>query len=423
MQEHTPDIPDNDEASLPSIDTSVGKLRRAATILLSLVVVAAGVVGAAYLNKSGPRAQKRPPVREVPLVETVTLTEGTEQVMIPAMGSVVPARTLTLKSRVAGEVVRLHPEFIDGGLVKKGEILVTLDGQDYRLAIARQQSVVTQAEFELKLELGHQEVARREWDLLNQSKYATGSDESLALRKPHLDKAQAALAAAKAALAQAELDLERTVIRAPFNAIVRHKQVAVGAQVTTQEALGELVGTDTYWVEVPVAVNWLQWIQIPRRGSDGGALARIVYQNGHVRQGRVIKLLGELESEGRMARVLVAVTDPLNLDSTVPDAPRLLIGEFVRVEISGKRVDAVIRIPRHALRDDRFVWIAGDGDTLDIRPVVPIWRTPDDVLLRNGIRPGERLIISDLPNPVQGMPITTKTTGEKTGGKKGRTAS
>jgi multidrug efflux pump subunit AcrA (membrane-fusion protein) len=174
---------------------------------------------------------------------------------------------------------------------------------------------VTDAEYNLKLELGHQEVAKREWMLLNGGKPAKSSDVDLALRKPHLDKAKADLEAAKAELKQANLNLARTRIRAPFNAIVRTHNVEMGSQVSIQDPLAELVCTDEYWIKVSIPVDRLKWISTPRNATESGSAVRIYYRNGFERTGTVIKLFGDLETEGRMARILVSVEDPLSLES------------------------------------------------------------------------------------------------------------
>jgi hypothetical protein len=122
----------------------------------------------------------------------------------------------------------------------------------------------------------------------------------------------------------------------------------------------------------------------------------------------VIRLLGDLEPDGRMARVLVAVPDPLDLGRPADDRMPLLIGDYVRVEIHGRRIDGVYRIPRSALRDNTRVWVATDQDRLSIRTVAVAWRDAETVLVQRGVAPGERLIISDLPAPVAGMALRIK---------------
>jgi RND family efflux transporter MFP subunit len=389
---------------LSTSDTSApSKLKAVIQLLLVVVVIAGGVAAGAYFKKTAPTTKRRPPAPLAPLVETQTLTRSDYTVAITAMGEVVPAEEMVLRARVGGEVVRLHQEFSVGGLLKKGQELLRVDDSDYRLAAAQAESQVVDSEYALSLEEGRQAVARREWSLLNGK--GQGMDAELALRKPHLKKAQADLAAAQAALEKARLDLARTRLTAPFNAMVRTRQVASGSQIGTQEALAELVGIDRFWVEVSLPVDRLDWIQIPRSNSDRGAAARVHYAAGHQVAAEVVRLRGDLTAEGRMARVLLEVSDPLGLQAANRKRAPLLIGEFVRVEIEGRKLKEVVTLPRTALHDDNSVWLATPADTLTIRTVTPVWRDADQVVVQAGLAPGDRLITTALPAPVEGMPL------------------
>jgi RND family efflux transporter MFP subunit len=399
----------NDEKMTLSVETDGGATRRnrwrwIANLLLCLVIIAVGLGLAEYIKKTSPKAQKRIPQRNIPRVETMTLFPVDHQVSVSAMGSVVPAREMTLKSRVSGQIESLHPEFMAGGFVKQGERILKIDPQDFQLALARKESQLANARYELKLEMGYQEVAQREWTLLNSGRPADPADVELALRKPHLAKAQSDLKAAQAELEQARLSLARTDITAPFNAVVRDKFVEIGSQVSTQDALAELVGTDEYWIRVALPVDRLGWIRIPANRFETGAPASVHYR-GHRREGRVIRMLGDLESQGRMARILIAVSDPLGVNDKDPDRPPLLIGEYVRVEIKGVQLAGVYRIPRSALRDNSTIWLAGADGILRIAPVVTVWRDDRIVLVENHINPGDRLVVSDLAAAVDGMSV------------------
>ena len=374
-------------------------------IVLSLVILGAGIGAASYLKNSAPRTKKRPPVKLSPTVLIQTVKPSSYQIIVTAMGTVIPAREVVLKSRVSGEIVEIHPEFTEGGFLKKDTRILQIDPQDYELALARKRSTVTDAEYALKLELGHQAVAKREWELLNQGKAALDMEKELALRQPHLDKVRADLSAAEAELKAAMLDLERTHITLPFNAMVRSKSVDRGSQVTPQEPLAELVGTDAYRVQASLPVDRLEWIDVPVQTGDHGSKARIIYGRGNECSGKVIRLLGDLAAEGRMARILVEVADPLGLNASNQNRTPLLIGEYVRVKIIGRKLDNVFQIPRTALKDNSSIWIVGENQTLEIRKVRAVWRDADVVLLQDGLKPGERLIVSDLPAPVEGMTV------------------
>ena len=397
-------VDDNQSKQVPEKQVNPARRQRPIVrIVLSLLILAAGVGGALYLKNSAPRAQKRAPTKLSPTVQVLTVKLSDYQIVVTAMGTVIPDREVLLKSRVSGEVVEIHPEFTEGGFLKKHTKVLQIDPLDYELALARKRSAVTDAEYSLKLELGHQAVAKREWELLNEGKPAQNMEKELALRQPHLNKVRADLTAAEAELRAAMLDLERTQIRAPFNAMVRSKSVDLGSQVTPQEALAELVGTDTYRIQVSIPVDRLEWISTPSQAGDPGSKVRIIYGQGHKRSGRVIRLMGDLATEGRMARILVEVVDPFGLNASTQDRTPLIIGEYVRVEIQGHKLDGVFEIPRTALRDFSSVWLVGKNQTLEIRQVRPIWRDPKIVLLKDALKPGEHLIVSDLAAPVEGM--------------------
>ena len=381
--------------------------RYAATVMICLVIVSAGVGLGVHLVETAPKAQRRPPAKTLPQVEAMTLHPVEHRVVIEAMGSVIPAREMVLKSRVSGQVAVIDAEFAAGGIVAKGQRLVKIDPQDYQLALARKESQLTNAQYELKLEMGYQEVARKEWALLSKGQPLQAGDEELALRKPHLAKVRSDVAAARSELEQARLDLARTDIKAPFNALIRDTHIEVGSQVSPQDALAEMVGIDEYWIRVALPVDRLGWFDIPSRRSDpdGPGAAVSVSYRGHRRSGRVIRLLGDLETQGRMARILVAVKDPLGLESKTSDGPPLLIGEYVRVKIQGRLLTDVYKIPRASLRDNDTIWLAGTDDTLQIKPVEILWRDNRVVLVADHLQAGDRLVVSDLVTPVQGMAL------------------
>jgi RND family efflux transporter MFP subunit len=383
------------------------KLLRLAAVCM---ILGAGVALGVYLYHSKPRTQKAPPRKWIPLVQVEPLSPIRHRIVVRAMGTVVPARQVLLKARVPGEVVEIHPEFTEGGFLQKGEMVLRLDDVDYQLALAQKQSERVTSRYNMELEMGRQTVAHREWDLLKKGLGAEGTDDSLVLRKPHLEKAAADVEAAESAVKKLELDLQRTRIFAPFNGMVRSRTVDIGSQVSTQEAIAELVGTDRYWVQTSVLVDRLDWIRIPRQDGEEGSPAKIRYAGGQVMSGRVARLLGELDGESRMARILVEVEDPLHRRPGDGDAVPLLIGEFVQVEIEGRTLDDVFLIPRTALRDNHLLWLAGPEEKLLIREVDPIWKGETTVVVRDHLQEGERLIVSDLSAPIEGMDVRVQET-------------
>lgn len=384
---------------------SIGWRKRALRLTIAVLIIVFGVAVAVYLKKTAPKATKRPPEKTAPLVRTILPEPTRYTVTVSAMGTVVPAHRVFLKSRVAGEVLSTHPEFVEGGFIKKGATVIDLDDADYRLALAQKKSVLADSWYALKLELGKQEVAKREWRLLNENIPRSDAESELALRKPHLDKAKADVEAAEAAVEKATLDLNRTRILSPMNAMVLSKSVDIGSQVSPQEALAVLIGTDAYWVKASIPLDRLAWITIPRFAGNNGSGVSVHYGNGQTLPGTVIRLMGDIGTEERMANVLIEVKDPLSLTEKNKDRRPLLIGDYVRLDIEGRMLESVFVIPRTALRDNHSIWLATSDGILDIRTVVPVWKDQNSVVLRDRIPDGSRLVISDLPAPVAGMSL------------------
>lgn len=396
-----PDAPEN---NVPP--PSRGK--RLGGVLLALFLVAVASAAAVVLIKTKPEPKKMPPRPMEGLVQIQAVTAGVVRITVPAMGTVIPARQITLRAQVSGRVVDVHPAFQEGGLVRVGEPLLRIDPADYRLAVTQQLAQVDRAEFDWKLELGYQEVAQREWAMLRGDRPAEGPEADLALRKPHLAKAVGALAAAQAQLAQARLNLERTTIHAPFNAVLRSRQVEQGSLVSPQDALATLADTDTFWVQASLPADRLPWVAVPRNGVGAGARALVRYGDNEAaragRAGEVITLLSDLDPNGLNARLLIAVPDPLGLAAGA-EAPPLLLGAYVHVEIQGPELESCFSLPRSALRENDCVWLIDPQSRLEIRPVRVVWRDPERVMVDRGLVTGERLIVSDLPAPIPGLPL------------------
>jgi len=381
-------------------------------VLPILLLVLATIIGQIII-KTTQKPEKKRPQRTAYVVEVVPLMADSQRVKLQATGTVTPALEITLRARVGGEIVEVSPEFIEGGTFRKGEKILQIDRADYRLALEQKKAALAEAEFQLKLEKGQRDIAAREWELIASGDEPNEADRELALRVPHLKYRAAKLEAAKAELEKAELDLARTEVRAPFNAVVVDRKTDLGTQATLQESLATLAGTDEFYVRASIPIDQLQWIECdPKMGS----LAEVTRGMGDVRNGRAVRLESQIEEKGRMARVLIAIENPLLGESPV------LLNEYVRVEIAGAPVEGAYRIPRSALHDDRLVWIATPKGTLEIREVDVAWRDATDVIVSGGLNDGERLILTNLSTPVNGMtlrvegePAPEKATGGKSG--------
>ena len=370
-------------------------------ILLPVCLIAAGVAGFKYYESQKVKMKRKPPRQQMSVVDTVSVMPGTHETLVQAMGTVVPDRAVVLKARVAGEVVWTAPGFVEGGLVKKGETLVRLDDTDYRLEMEKAQNALDKALADFDIEKGQQQIAIEELKIITKlSPEGIGSTD-LALRKPQLAQAKAAVAGAKTDLEKTRLDLSRTRIVSPFNALVLEKNVETGSLAAVQGTLATLVNVDIYRVEARVPLDRLSVLNFD--GKQGSEALVFSENETRSRAGRVVRATGSITGEGRMAGVIIEVADPLWLDKGHPD-PGLLLDDHVTVRITGKAFENVYPLARSLIREGGTVWIY-DAGKLKIKTVDIVWKETDRVFVRSGLNPGDQVISSELPAPVEGMPI------------------
>lgn len=371
-------------------------LKKLLKILIPVVIILVALMIGKFIIDSTKKPEKKPPQRTAYAVDVQPLTADVQTVKLQATGIVSPAVEITLRARVAGEIIEVAPEFIDGGTFKQGELILKIDPVDYELALEQKKAALAEAEYQLQLEKGQGEIAAREWELLGAPSENHEADRELALRVPHLKYRTAKLEAAKAELKNAQLNLARTEVRAPFNAIVVDRKTDRGTQASTQDTLAVLTGSDQFYVRASIPVSQLKWIHA---GNEKGSMVTILRNTGVERIGRVIRVESALEEVGRMARILIAVDQP-----TAGKHP-MLLNEYVRVEIEGAAIENAYHIPREALHEDEFVWLATPEGTLEIRAVEVSWRDATDVLVTGGLNEDERLILTNLSTPINGMQL------------------
>lgn len=373
-------------------------MNRKTTLLICLAILVAGMGVTAFIFLTAPTAEQGGAVRQSAMLVEVTRPErGAFRPTIRAMGTVEPEQEVVLGSRVGGEVVARAPAFTPGGYVRRGDVLLRLDPSDYRNTLRQRESALRQARSDLALEMGRQDVARLDYQLLADS--VAGADTSLVLREPQLEAARARVEAAAAAVAQAGLDLERTVIRAPFDAHVLRRDVDLGSQVDPGDVLGRLVGLDAFWVSATVPLGQLRWLPEAEAVVDVLVRDPTAWEPGRVRRARLFNVVGTLEDGTRMARVLIAVPDPHGRAD--PTRPRLVLGSFVEADIPARELADVVRLDRDYLREDDTVWVMEDS-TLHIRAVDVVFRDPTYAYIRAGLSEADQVVTTNLATVADG---------------------
>ncbi len=377
------------------------------TIAICTVILLLAATTITVIRLTEPKAQRTSASkRTAMLVEVTRAEQGTFQPEILVTGTVRPEKEIVLSPRVGGEIVSVSPSFTPGGFVDKGEILLQIDPADYEVVLLQRKSELLQASADLELELGRQDLALKDYKELEGT--ISSQYKSLVLRAPQLDTARSRVEAAEAAVRRAELDLERTRIRAPFAAHIISREANVGSQVSAGEALGKLVGVEHYWVEAAVPVSNLRWIDFSEDRETPGMEVRVrnrsAWPENTFRDGSVHRLIGELEDQTRLARVLLTVSDPLSHEPQSAGLPPLMIGSFVEARIAGKPIRDAVRIDRDYVRKDDTIWLNEDG-LLRIRELEVVFRDDEFAYIQSGLGTDDQVITTNLATVFDGAAL------------------
>lgn len=367
---------------------------------LPLLIIIVAFVAAAVMIKS-----RKPPEQlpvEVPafLVDAKPIKAEEVSFVVKSQGNVVPKNSTALSSQVSGQLVSLSDAFIAGGTFKKGEILATLEQDDYRTDLKLAEAELAQAQAALQEEIARGKVAEQEWLSVRNV-----APPELGLRKPQLAKEQANVKAAEAKLERAKRNLSRTQIKAPYNGIVVERNIDLGQFVTTGATLGTLYSTDTAEVRLPITDSDLMFVDIAGQSKQGAPVALSANVGGVKRtwQGTLIRSEGVLDTQSRVIYAVVEVEDPYNLQAS-HSAP-LRFGQFVEAEITSRQTEKMFVIPRNNLRLDNTVLTVNDEREIEIKDVEVARTTASKVYLRGGLDEGTLVVTSAVPNPFNGMKV------------------
>lgn len=382
-------------------------MKKLLKVVLPVVVLVLSLVVFQSLVQSKPEPRLQEPEPKLRLVRAVEVSKRDYPLSVSSQGTVTARAEVTLTAQVSGEVVEVSPALVKGGFFSTGDVLLRLDPRDYELAADRDRAEVKQAESRLEREQAEAAVARRDWE-----EAGLGEPNRMVLREPQVAEAEAGVAAARAQLAQTELELERTAITASFPGRVLEKDVDVGQFVTAGAALATLSAIDYAEVELPVPNDQLAFLDLSlgdlARGLDGEGpeveLRARFSGEPHVWKARIVRTAGSIDPKNRMLHLITRIEDPYGLRGNSDSAP-LPIGLFVQAEIAGRIARDVVVLPRIALRSQDRVLVAEGDDRLRFRPVVVAWTTGDRVVVSEGLEAGEWVCTSPLEVAVDGMRV------------------
>lgn len=381
-------------------------------VLTPIAIILIAVVGLIIVAALAPKPAKKPAIIKAPLVEVQSIERQDIRFTIASQGSVSPRTQTNLVSEVSGQITSVNDKFNVGGFFQKGEVLLSIDDISYRVGLLQAQSRLDAAKAVLVEEQARKEQAEDEWLLTGKT---LSEAPVLALRLPQLQKAKADVKAAEADVIDAEVKLARTQIRAPYDAMIKEKQVEIGQYVSTGSTLAMTFAVDYAEVRLPIKQRDVEFLNLPKINQleSSGSKVDIFYQlmgAQHQWQSNLTRYEGEVDSRSRVHYVIAQVDDPYSVLST-SEHHELRIGTFVNASISGKLVTDIVAIPRDALHGANKLYLVDDNNKLHIQEISVLRNDADFVYSHDTFALGHRLITTQMETPVEGM--TLRIVGEE----------
>jgi len=382
--------------------------------LLPLLILVISVVVTAGMLRMREQPVQSAPTEAVVLVETMALSPVDTRISVQSQGTVEARTRTSLVSEVSGKVSEVSPTFVAGGFFRKGEVLLRLDDSNYRTAVSRSEAALATARSALALEQGQADVSQREWDRMSPEQQARISGKELYLRKPQVAEVESRLEAAEADLEEARRNLAKTSIVAPYDGLVSSKSTDIGQFVNAGSVLAETFAVDYAEVRLPIPETKLAFLDLPvtLRAEDDtseGPEVELISSMGNREyrwHGHLTRTEGVLDIRTRVLYSVVQVKDPYGLYGTERAEP-LRIGTYVNAAIAGQELKGVYVLPRHTLQAGDLVWVADQENRLRARQVTIVTVNGDDAFVSEGLLPGDRVVITRMENPLNGMAVQT----------------
>ena len=345
------------------------------------------------------------PVEEAPAPDVIVeiLTPKDFQIQISSNGTTKPLTQTVLTAEVGGEVIYRSKKFSEGSSVIEGEILAKIDDTDLQLQYKNALLQLANAEVQHSLQLAEAEIAKEAWEKIGD---CVASD--LTLKKPQLKQAEALLEVAKAQVSSAKNKLNKTEIVAPYAGRIQSVNIDLGTTIIPGQPVGALYTSSEIEVTLAVKDNDLQFLSIPMDGRKLDPSEQALVEIRSFYKGKNQTWIGRLE---RVDGVIDPVTRMINLiavfknDFIETDKPNLPIGLFVEALIDGINLKNIFSIPVNAISENNEVYIVNNDNELESRQLSILKKYSDFVIVKDGLKAGERIVISKLSTASNGIKV------------------
>ncbi|MBD3667523.1 MAG: efflux RND transporter periplasmic adaptor subunit [Kangiella sp.] len=379
-----------------------------AAILVATIVIIVGLVS------MKPEPPKKKPFVQAIVVDTKAVEAQDVQFIVDSQGPVLPVENSTLVAEVSGRITDVSDNFRVGAFVEKGEVLFTIDPANYVANVRSAEAALAQAQATYQDAKARTEQARKDW-----KKIGKGEPSDLVLRLPQLKQAEAAVQSAEADLMRARRDLDRTKVKANFDALIQSKMVGLGQFVNVGSQVATVYGTEYAEVRLPVPDQELAFLDVPEIDNPQQQPAvRLVGTYAGKEQiwfGKLVRTEGVVEQTNRLTYLVALIEDPYNLENKRDNSTPLRFGTFVRAEIAGKEREGLIALPRQALYFGNTVLILENESEVRLQEVTLARTEANTIYIDSGLQSGDEVIVTPVHNPVNGMKVQKVGTQAKSG--------
>jgi RND family efflux transporter MFP subunit len=372
------------------------RLRRA---VMPIAVLIGGVIIVVVLQITGPKPEPNvePPRPLSVHAAPVRLTDA--QLAVDTNGEVRARFESDVVAQVGGRVIAVSDEFVEGGRFNAGETLLQIEDTDYKTAVLEARARLASARVDLAQALADADVARQQ--LAGQS-----NPSPLALKKPQVARAEAAVDAATTNLALAETNLARTRISMPFAGRIQSTSVDLGQFVSPGKSVGKAFSTDRVEIRLPLTDRQLAAMGVPigyhAADNETGLVVDLSAEIAGQRYywtGAIKRLDASVSRDTRTIYATAEVDDPYGKLEAMP----LAVGLFVDARINGRLVEQALTIPAAGLRAGNQVYVINAEGLLEIRQVDVDFRNSEFAVIASGVALGELVVVSAIRNPIPGM--------------------
>ncbi|NQZ21684.1 MAG: efflux RND transporter periplasmic adaptor subunit [Colwellia sp.] len=378
-------------------------------ILVPIGILAAGILLFVGFSSMKKPPEEKPEVDNTPIVAVKEIHVAPMSLTVNSYGIVKPKYETELVAQVSGQIVELADIFVRGGFISKNQLLARIDPNDYQAALIEAEANMASARAALEKERAQGQVAEREWKRITDT-----SPTELSLRKPQLAQELARVKSAQASVLRAKRNLERTEIRAPYDAMIESRTIGLGSFVGTGSKVGKLLGTDVAEIRLPVADNQLQFLEAQGENAQVDLIGTYAGKNV-TWQAKIARSEGVIDSKSRMSYLVAEINDPYGLKANFNSSKQnpVRFGSYVTANILGVSLESAAVLPRYLVDNNRVAILDADSK-LHYADIIIARQEGSNVIVTSGLHEGDQIIVSALDYPVNGMKLALQ--GSKSNG-------